>query len=247
MSVPENHIIANGPTLNAALFNAAEQLGIETKLVAFDYNRAHFTTETGRPKGVLSVQVFAWEIDSATIAGAQFAQVWLKSLTDHIGIETDVSYNITGSNKATITLNSEQAGRLVGRKGTSLHAISYVFKEAMSQSYADWDFNIDVTGGARSDSENSRDRYRDRDRDRDSNSRGKKTSNDIRKLENRATRLATKVIRTGEPLEMYDELNSFERRVVHQAIQKIDGVISKSVEVDGVKKVHLLPAESDEA
>lgn len=238
MSVPENHIIATGPTLNAALLSAASELGINRELIAFDYNRDHFTTETGRPKGVLRVEVFAWEIDSATIAGAQFAQVWLKKLTEQIGIETVVSFDITGDKKATIVLNSEQAGRIVGRKGSSLHAISHVFKAAMKEVYGDWEFNIDVTGGVRPDPEKSR----------ESNSRGKKNSNDIRKLENKASRLATKVIKSGESLEMYDELNSFERRIVHQTIQKIDGVVSKSVEVDGVKKIHLLPeAESDEA
>ena len=44
---------------------------------------------------------------------------------------------------------------------------------------------------------------------------------------------------------MFGELNSFERRIVHQTVQEIEGVVSKSVEVDGVKKVHILPAEQE--
>ena len=240
MSVPENHITVNGNTLNEALASAASQLGIGSELVAFDFNRAHFKNESGRPKGAFNVQIFAWKLDEKTIEGAENAQHWLKSLTDLIGIETAVRYDITGAKKATIILDTEQAGRIVGRKGASLHSISYVFKAAMEKEYSDWTFNIDVTGGQRSENEGSR------DRDRDSGSRGRKGKTDVRKLENRANRLANKVLKSGEPLEMFGDLNSFERRIVHQTVQDIEGVTSKSVEVDGVKKVHIIPAEQED-
>ena len=59
MSVPENHITVTGTTLNEALSSAASQLGIEPGLVAYDYDRDHFTNENGRPKGVFNVQILA--------------------------------------------------------------------------------------------------------------------------------------------------------------------------------------------
>ena len=240
MSVPENHITVYGNTLNEALSSAASQLSIEPGLVAYDFDRDHFKNESGRPKGVLKVQIFAWKLDAKTIEGAESAQSWLKSLTDLIGIETAVRYDITGDKTAKIILDTEQAGRIVGRKGASLQSISYVFKAAMQKDHSDWTFNIDVTGGQRNESEGSR------DRDRDGGSRGRKGKTDVRKLENRANRLANKVLKSGEPLEMFGELNSFERRIVHQTVQDIEGVTSKSVEVDGVKKVHIIPAEQED-
>ena len=236
MSVPENHITVTGTTLNEALSSAASQLGIETELVAYDYDRDHFTNENGRPKGVFNVQILAWKLDEKMIAGAESAQAWLKTLTDLIGIETKVRYDIKGDKKATLVLDTEQAGRIVGRKGASLQSISYIFNAAMKQEHGDWSFNIDVTGGQRNDNESSR----------DSGSRGRKGKSDVRKLESRANRLASKVLKTGEALEMFGELNSFERRIVHQTVQEIEGVTSKSVEVDGVKKIHILPAEQED-
>ena len=236
MSVPENHIIVTGNTLNEAIANAASQLGIGSERVAYDYDRDHFTTENGRPKGVFDIKLLAWPLDEATIEGAESAQDWLKTLTSLIGIETEVRYDITGDKKATLILDTEQAGRIVGRKGASLQSITYIFNAAMQHNYADWSFNIDVMGGQRNESEAPR----------ESNDRGRKGKSDVRKLETRASRLASKVLKTGEALEMFGELNSFERRIVHQTVQQIEGVISKSIEVDGVKKIHIIPAEQED-
>jgi predicted RNA-binding protein Jag len=256
MSKPENHIVVTGTTLSEALQSASTTLGVEMSMVSYEYDREHFKTETGRSKGVYSIQIFAWPLDESSVAGAKSAQAWLKQLTELIGIETNVSYVIGDEKKATIKLNSEKAGRIVGKKGSSLQAITHIFTAAMSEEHSDWTFNIDVSGGERENDRDRGDRRRGRDRDRgrgydrsdNDRSRDRRprrtNEDDTRRLERRAAGLASKVLRTGEALEMFDELNSFERRIVHQVVQDIEGVTSKSVEVDGIKKVHLIPEQT---
>jgi len=61
-----------------------------------------------------------------------------------------------------------------------------------------------------------------------------------------ASRLAEKVLQTGEPELIRKELNSFERRVIHVEVAEVDGVLTDTVEVDGDRKVRLYRADSEE-
>ena len=106
----------------------------------------------------------------------------------------------------------------------------------MQKDHSDWTFNIDVTGNSATTV---------KDQEIETVVPVGKGKTDVRKLENRANRLANKVLNQVSLWKCLF-LNSFERRIVHQTVQDIEGVTSKSVEVDGVKKVHIIPAEQED-
>ena len=90
--------------------------------------------------------------------------------------------------------------------------------------------------------EDSRDRKSKRGDKRGDKRGGKKTKN-TDALEKKAKMLAGKVKESGEPLVIKQILNSFERRVVHQIINNIDGVKTESFMDKGVKRLRIYPEE----
>ena len=67
----------------------------------------------------------------------------------------------------------------------------------------------------------------------------------MKELERLANLLANKVLRSKKPLVMRQNLNSFERRVIHLTIQSLEGVATESIMEKGVKKIKIMPAESE--
>ena len=115
----------------------------------------------------------------------------------------------------------------------------------------DWQYRLDVMGGKK-DKERSSDRGRGRDRDRGrGRDRGRDRDRDSRKkntgaLEKNARQLAKKVLASQEAIIMKQTLNSFERRIVHQEISKLEGVNTESFMDEGVKRIRIYPLTTEE-
>ena len=111
--------------------------------------------------------------------------------------------------------------------------------------HADWQFRLDIQGGRGRDERDDRDDRRDRgdrrgrgrDRDRD----GRRSKKNPDKLKSLAVRLAEQAIEKGEAIVIRQELNSYERRIVHVAIQDMEGVSSESIGDGSVKQIRLVP------
>ncbi|MEL6342281.1 MAG: R3H domain-containing nucleic acid-binding protein [Myxococcota bacterium] len=94
-----------------------------------------------------------------------------------------------------------------------------------------------------------RDRRRRRDRDDDRRGRGRgrrRNDDDVAALEQLARKLAKRVMETGKSIVVRQELNSFERRVIHVTVGDIDGVDSQSFMQDGVKRIRLMADGAEE-
>jgi spoIIIJ-associated protein len=109
---------------------------------------------------------------------------------------------------------TEDAGRLIGRQGQTLSDLQYIVNRLLFQQNQDAPrVTVDVGG------------YRNQARET---------------LLKRALDAAEKVRKHGDIVEL-EPLNSFERRIIHQAFKDDPDIESHSVEVEGTdKKVILL-------
>ncbi|MEC7985944.1 MAG: R3H domain-containing nucleic acid-binding protein [Myxococcota bacterium] len=227
-------ISAEASTLFGALNIAAKELGVDSKTLEYSFDLSHFRNDANRNKPVDTVRILAWAKDPADFIGAEKAQEWIDRLLELLSIEAKTQYKIFAKQKAEIQIDSEKGGLLVGRKGVTLKAIQCIFEAAMQKSFADWQYRIEILGGKKEESRERRGKRDDR--------RGKKVKNtDV--LEKKAKMLAEKVKKSGEDLIIKQILNSFERRVVHQVINEIEGVKTESFMDKGVKRLRIFPAE----
>jgi spoIIIJ-associated protein len=113
-----------------------------------------------------------------------------------------------------LDITADDSGRLIGRQGQTLSDLQYIVNRLLFQQSQDAPrVTVDVGG------------YRTQAREQ---------------LLKRALEAAEKVRKHGDIVEL-EPLNSFERRIVHQAIKDDPDIESYSVEVEGTdKKVILL-------
>ena len=111
---------------------------------------------------------------------------------------------------AVITIESDNNGTIIGRRGETLDAIQYLCSIIANKGDKDY-FRITV------------DCYGYRKKRKET-------------LEQLAAKVAKSVLRTGrsQPLE---PMNPYERRVIHSAISKIEGVSSRSVGDEPYRKI----------
>ncbi len=70
MSIPDNHVVAEGRTLRAAIDSAATTLGVPVAAVDHKIDMAHFRSAGGGTTGAETVKIFAWAKDPASAAAA---------------------------------------------------------------------------------------------------------------------------------------------------------------------------------
>ena len=134
-------------------------------------------------------------------AKVQAAVNYLKDVIEKMGVQ-DVSFSAVQKGEATIIrLNGEKMGALIGRRGETMESLSYLASLVANRLEGDYiKLGLDVAG------------YRD------------KRESDLTAL---AQRIGTKVRRTGRSFAM-EPMNPYERRIIHSAIGKMEGVRSES-------------------
>lgn len=140
---------------------------------------------------------------------------YTKSILNAMGVDAafTVYQNETG---AVVNVDSDNNGTIIGRRGETLDAIQYLCSIIANKGDKDYfRITIDCLG------------YR-----------GKRKET----LEALAAKVAKSVLRTGrsQPLE---PMNPYERRVIHSAISKIDGVTSRSVGEEPYRKIIISSTE----
>ena len=139
----------------------------------------------------------------------KIARDYITSILRAMGVEAEykIYQNETG---AVINVESENNGTIIGRRGETLDAIQYLCSIIANKGDKDYyRITIDCLG------------YRSKRKDT---------------LEQLAAKVAKSVLRTGrsQPLE---PMNPYERRVIHSAISKIEGVSSRSVGEEPYRKI----------
>ena len=126
---------------------------------------------------------------------------YLKEVITRMGVN-DVTFSAVQKGEATIIrLDGEKLGALIGRRGETMESLSYLASLVANRLEGDYiKLGLDVAG------------YRD------------KRESDLTAL---AQRIGTKVRRTGRSFAM-EPMNPYERRIIHSAIGKMEGVRSES-------------------
>ena len=126
---------------------------------------------------------------------------YLKDVIEKMGVQ-DVKFSAVQKGEATIIrLDGEKMGALIGRRGETMESLSYLASLVANRLEGDYiKLGLDVAG------------YRDK-RERD--------------LTALAQRIGAKVRRTGRSFAM-EPMNPYERRIIHSAIGKMEGVRSES-------------------
>ena len=126
---------------------------------------------------------------------------YLKDVIEKMGVQ-DVKFSAVQKGEATIIrLDGEKMGALIGRRGETMESLSYLASLVANRLEGDYiKLGLDVAG------------YRD------------KRESDLTAL---AQRISAKVRRTGRSFAM-EPMNPYERRIIHSAISKMEGVRSES-------------------
>ena len=158
------------------------------------------------PAAVAAEQPAAEEETEVPINIAENAKVkaaveYLQEVITKMGVE-NVTFSAVQKGEATIIrLDGEKLGALIGRRGETMESLSYLASLVANRLEGDYiKLGLDVAG------------YRD------------KRESDLTAL---AQRIGTKVRKTGRSFAM-EPMNPYERRIIHSAISKMEGVRSES-------------------
>ena len=126
---------------------------------------------------------------------------YLRQVIALMGVE-NVTFSAVQKGEATIIrLDGEKLGALIGRRGETMESLSYLASLVANRLEGDYiKLGLDVAG------------YRD------------KRESDLTAL---AQRIGAKVRKTGRSFAM-EPMNPYERRIIHSAISKMEGVRSES-------------------
>ena len=126
---------------------------------------------------------------------------YLRGIIPLMGVE-NVTFSAVQKGEATIIrLDGEHLGALIGRRGETMESLSYLASLVANRLEGDYiKLGLDVAG------------YRD------------KRESDLTAL---AQRIGAKVRKTGRSFAM-EPMNPYERRIIHSAISKMEGVRSES-------------------
>ena len=134
-------------------------------------------------------------------AKVKAAVEYLQEVITKMGVE-NVTFSAVQKGEATIIrLDGEHLGALIGRRGETMESLSYLASLVANRLEGDYiKLGLDVAG------------YRD------------KRESDLTAL---AQRIGAKVRKTGRSFAM-EPMNPYERRIIHSAIGKMEGVRSES-------------------
>ena len=134
-------------------------------------------------------------------AKVKAAVEYLQEVIARMGVE-NVTFSAVQKGEATIIrLDGEHLGALIGRRGETMESLSYLASLVANRLEGDYiKLGLDVAG------------YRD------------KRESDLTAL---AQRIGAKVRKTGRSFAM-EPMNPYERRIIHSAISKMEGVRSES-------------------
>ncbi len=132
---------------------------------------------------------------------AKEAKAYVERVLEAMGLDEIIVEMTEDENSAEIRLSGEQIGAVIGRRGETLDSLQYLAGLVANHTGNSY-FRVTVNTG----------NYREK---------REKT------LEVLGRKLAFKVLKTGRNVSL-EPMNPYERRIIHTAVQKVNGVISWS-------------------
>ena len=152
----------------------------------------------------------AREVSEAEEAKAAVAESYLRDILQKMGIEGITVERRFGKDGVIFNLSGSKVGGLIGRRGETLDAIQYLTSLCCNRGGGDY-LKVSIDSGD----------YREKRKDT---------------LEALAKKIAGQVVKSGRSTAL-EPMNPYERRIIHSAVQTVEGATSKSVGEDPYRKV----------
>ena len=138
---------------------------------------------------------------------------YLQNIMEKMGIEAEI--NIADSEEGFfVDIDSNGSGAIIGRRGETLDALQYLTSLVVNKMDGEYKrITLDSCG------------YRE------------KREETLIQL---AEKISNKALKTGRPTTL-EPMNPYERRIIHSAVAKVEGVNSKSVGEEPYRKVFISP------
>lgn len=138
---------------------------------------------------------------------------YLQNIMEKMGIEAEI--NIADSEEGFfVDIDSNGSGAIIGRRGETLDALQYLTSLVVNKMDGEYKrITLDSCG------------YRE------------KREETLIQL---AEKISNKALKTGRPTTL-EPMNPYERRIIHSAVAKVEGVNSKSVGEEPYRKVVISP------
>ncbi len=197
-----------GKTVDIALAQAADSLGIEADKITYEVVEAEKSGFLGIGATPAKIKVVR------VVTGDIVAKEFIDTLLSNMEISADVEVVSTKKSDRQININGEEAGVLIGHHGDTLEALQYLTNLAANKREEDESRDyVHITV----DVENYR----------------SKREATLRSL---ARRMANKVQKNGKSV-MLEPMSPYERRIIHSEVQGVEGVSTNSVGVDSNRRV----------
>ena len=196
--------IVYGKTVALALKRGAEELGV-------DESKAEYEVLEEPKKGFFGVGASDAKLRVYyQPSPAEIAADFVKNLLMNMQVEADVSIEHEDAEGASIAVNGEGLGLLIGRHGDVLDAVQHLAGLAANHGRSGY-YRITV------DTENYR----------------AKRAETLRQL---ARRMAEKTLRYRRSNTL-EPMNAYERRIIHTEVQGIEGVTTYSIGSDADRRI----------
>lgn len=209
----QKEIIKEAQSVEEAILLAAEELGVSKEKLQIEVLQEPQKKAFGLFGGTLA-KVKA-TVNSETPAGAAVA--FLKDILSKMGVE-EVAIGVEEEDsQCTLTLEGEDLGFIIGRRGETLDALQYLTGLVANRVENSF-YRVTINIG----------NYREK---------REKT------LSGLARKAAIQAAKTGRSTSL-EPMNPYERRIIHTAVQKVEGATSFSVGSDPNR--HVVIAASDD-
>lgn len=181
----------------------------------------------------------------------------LATMFDYLGLSGTFRVEDKGQ-KLEVKITSEDAGRIIGRKGQTLDSLQLILNRIMFKGDEEFPrIMLDIDGYSNGDHEPRERRPRSEAAEGDprperparanrrGSHRGEESHQSVEQLEQQAHDAAKEVKRWGDPVKM-PEMNAHDRRIIHMALKGDPEIVTAS-EGEGAMKKVVISLKKEEA
>ncbi|MGN0663744.1 MAG: RNA-binding cell elongation regulator Jag/EloR [Negativibacillus sp.] len=204
MKVVIKESIKTAKTVDAALREACEELGIALSDDGVQHEIIDMPAKgfLGFGSHPAKVRVYIEEEEKAAVNKEEIAVSYIKDVLTAMGAENFSVNAVKEGENLNITLEGEDLGFVIGRRGETIDAIQYLTGLVVNRIDGDY-LRVTIDSG---------------------NFREKREKT----LESLARRLAKTVVKTGRSITL-EPMNPYERRIIHFTVSTVEGATSSSI------------------
>ena len=202
-----NSIEVSGKTENEAIASALDQLGLSRDEVSIEIVERAKSGFLGIGSTPAVVRV-SYEVGEASLQDR--VEEFLTGLLERMGVKAEMTITEKENGSLCVNLTGENMGAVIGRRGETLDAVQHLTNYAVNRG-SDKRTHISV------DAENYRSKRED-------------------SLVSLAEKMAAKVVKYKRSMAL-EPMNSYERHVIHTALQDYEGVTTASTGTEPNRRV----------